>query len=138
MIGLLAQNPDYENGCYEQAYKLNSVALILVTVISSIMTSRNAHDYQKGDINSLQRHLYFASSYVWMVGIPLIVGFSVMSDNLSSWFLGEGYEKVPLLMQIMSVRFVLSGVWRDIWESVIYCNRKRKVLLDSYIFRGGI
>lgn len=109
MIGLLAQNPDYENGCYEQAYRLNSISLILVTVISSIMTSRNAHDYQKGDIDSLQRHLYFASSYVWMVGIPLIVGFAVMSGNLSSWFFGDGFEKVPVLLQIMSVRFVLSG-----------------------------
>lgn len=109
MIGLLAQNPDYENGCYEQAYKINSTALIVVTVISSIMTSRNAHDFAKGDVDSLKRHLYFASSYVWMMGIPLIVGFAVLSGNLSSWFLGEGYAAVSILLQIMSVRFVVSG-----------------------------
>ena len=110
MIGMFANNPDYENGCYEQAYKLNSTALILVTIISSIMTSRNAHDYEKGDIDSLKAHLNYACSYVWMVGIPLIVGFAVLSGNLSAWFLGEGYNEVPLLMQIMSVRFVVSGL----------------------------
>lgn len=109
MIGLLAKNPDYENGCYEQAYKINSIALIPVVVISSMMTSRNAYDFEKKDVDSLKRHLYFASSYVWMVGIPLIVGFSVLSGNLSSWFLGDGYAEVPVLLQIMSVRFVLSG-----------------------------
>lgn len=109
MIGLFAKNPDYENGCYEQAYKINNVALILVVVISSIMTSRNAHDYAKGDTESLKRHLYFSSSYVWMMGIPLIVGFAVLSGNLSSWFLGDGYEAVPILLQVMSVRFVVSG-----------------------------
>ena len=109
MIGLLAANPDYENGCYEQAYKLNSVALLLVTVISSVMISRNAHDYQTGDKDSLERHLYFACNYVWMIGVPLIVGFAVLSQNLSSWFLGDGYEEVPLLMQVMSVRFIASG-----------------------------
>lgn len=109
MIGLLATNSDYENGCYEQAYKLNSVALLLVTVISSVMISRNAHDYQVGDKNSLEKHLYFACNYVWMIGVPLIVGFAVLSQNLSSWFLGDGYAEVPLLMQVMSVRFIASG-----------------------------
>ncbi len=109
MIGLLADNPDYENGCYEQAYKLNSVALLLVTVISSVMISRNAHDYKVGDKKSLENHLYFACNYVWMIGVPLIVGFAVLSENLSSWFLGEGYAEVPLLMKVMSVRFIVSG-----------------------------
>ena len=109
MIGLLAENPDYENGCYEQAYKINSVALLLVTIISPVMMSRNAHDYEKGDMESIKRHLMFASSYVWMMGIPLIVGFAVLSDNLRSWYLGDGYAEVPLLMIIMSVRFISSG-----------------------------
>lgn len=109
MIGLIAANPDYENGCYEQAYKINSVALLLITVISSVMVSRNAHDYQVGDRQNLDKHLYYACNYVWMIGIPLIVGFAVLSENLSSWFLGEGYAEVPLLLKVMSVRFIASG-----------------------------
>lgn len=109
MIGLLAQNPDYQNGCYEQAYKLNSVALLLITVVSSVMVSRNAHDYSVGDFESVKRHIYFSSSYVWMLGLPLIVGFVVLSDNLCYWFLGDGYAEVPLLLMIMSVRFIASG-----------------------------
>lgn len=109
MIGMLAQNPDYENGCYEEAYKLNSVALTLVTIISSVMISRNSHDYAKGRFDLVQEHLYKSSSYVWMMGTPLIVGFFVLSKSLSSWFLGEGYVEVPLLLIIMSVRFISSG-----------------------------
>ena len=109
MIGLLSVNPDYENGCYEQAYKLNSVALLLVTVISSVMVSRNAYDYQTNNKEGLEKNLYFACNYVWMIGIPLIVGFAVMSENLSAWFLGDGYAEVPLLMKVMSVRFIASG-----------------------------
>ena len=110
MIGLLAENPDYENGCYEQAYKLNSVALLPITFISSVMISRNAHDYEMGDVDTVKRHLYLATNYVWMLGLPLIVGFAVLSENVCSWFLGEGYYEVPLLLKIMSVRFVVSGL----------------------------
>ncbi len=110
MIGLFASNPDYENGCYEQAYKLNSVALLLVTVISSVFISRNANEFSKGNTESLRNNVYFACNYVWLIGSALIVGFLVLSDNLSAWFLGEGYAEVPLLMRIMSVRFIFSGL----------------------------
>lgn len=110
MIGLLAENPDYQNGCYEQAYKLNGVALLLVTVISSVMVSRNAHDYSVGDMDSVKRHIYLAGNYTFMIGLPLIAGFFVLSGNLCSWFLGDGYAEVPLLLQIMSVRFIFSGL----------------------------
>lgn len=110
MIGLLATNQDYENGCYEQAYKLNSIMLLIVTVMSSAMIPRNAHDYAVGDMDSLKRHLNFSANYVWLTGVPLIVGCAVMANSLSSWFLGDGYDEVPLLLQIMSVRFIASGM----------------------------
>lgn len=126
MIGKLAENADYENGCYDQAYKINSIVLLLVTVISSVMVSRNAHDYKSGDMDSLKRHLNYAFNYVWMVGVPLIVGFMVLSENLSSWFLGEGYEEVPLLLKIMSVRYVFSGFIGVLSEQLFIAIGKEK------------
>lgn len=126
MIGWFAQNPDYENGCYEQAYKINSVALLLVTIISSVMMSRNAHDYETGDIERVRGHIYSASSYVWMMGTPLIVGFCVLSGNLSSWFLGSGYAEVPLLLCIMSVRFIVSGLGEVLGNQLFIAIKKEK------------
>lgn len=109
MIGLLAINPDYANGCYEQAYKINSLVLVLITIISPIFASRNAFEYANGNTENLRKNLYFASRYVWMMGVPLVFGIFVLSDNLCSWFLGVGYNEVPLLLILMSFRFIFSG-----------------------------
>lgn len=109
MIGLLAPNPDYENGCYEQAYKINSVAQTIVTVFSSVMMSRNSADYKNGDIESMKKHIYKNANYIWMTSLFFIAGFLVLSKNFSSWFFGKGYDEVPALLQIMSVRLVASG-----------------------------
>lgn len=137
MIGLLAKNPDYENGCYEQAYKLNSVALLATTIISSVMVSRNAYDYAGGNIESVRHHLYQASSYVWMMGLPLIVGFTVLSENLSSWFLGSGYQEVPLLLKIMSVRFIVSGFGEIFGNQLFIAIKKEKYpMIASFIGAG--
>lgn len=110
MIGILANNSDYENGCYDKAYQLNGMMLLLVTVISPVMIPRNAHDYAVGNNEEVKSHLEFSLNYTWLIGTPLIVGVSVLCYSLSAWFLGPGYDEVPLLLQIMSVRFVLSGI----------------------------
>lgn len=110
MIGYLTANPDYENGCYNQALKLNQTILILITVIDSIMIARNSHNYSKGDFNQVKNHIYFGANYVWHLGLPLIVGMCILSSNLSSWYLGAGYDEVYLLLDIMSVRFIVSGM----------------------------
>ena len=134
MIGLLAKNPDYENGCYEQAYKLNGVILLIVTVISPILMPRNSHDYSSGNLVSLDRHLKFAINYVWMFGIPLIFGISSLAWNLSSWFLGSGYAEVPLLLCIMSVRFVVSG-FSEIFGSQLFIaiGKEKYVSIATFI-----
>lgn len=109
MIGLLSSNPDYDNGCYEQAYKINSIAQILITLLSTVMMSRNTYDYQNGNIENMVNHIYSTSNYVWFVSLPLVAGFLTLSHNMSSWFLGEGYVEVPLLLWIMCVRLLTSG-----------------------------
>ncbi len=136
MIGLLAENPDYENGCYEQAYKINSVALLFVTIITSVMVSRNSYDYNAGNTEGLKNHISQAIRYVWMMGTPLIFGFAVLSSNLSSWFLGGGYAEVPILMQIMSVRFIISG-FGDVFGSQLFLAINKEKYSTVATFMGA-
>ena len=110
MIGYLAVNPDYENGCYSQALKLNQTILILITVIDSVMIARNFRDFAAKKYDEVKNHLYFACNYVIHLGLPLICGICVLSNSLSAWFLGEGYEIVPMLLNIMSIKFIVSGL----------------------------
>lgn len=110
MIINLAENGEFENGCYSQALVLNQTMLIAITVIDSIMNARNTYEYNQGNQDVVKKNVYFSSSYVLHIGLPMIVGICILCDNLSSWYLGDGYEVVPLLLQIMSVRFIFSGM----------------------------
>ncbi len=134
MIGILSSNPKYDNGCYEQAYKINSVALVFVTVISPILIPRNSHDYSIGDYDSFNYHINFAIKYVFLISLPMIFGFFVLSDNLSSWFLGDGFDTVALMLRIMSVRFLFSGLTVVFSEQIFIAIGKEKLTLIATIF----
>lgn len=109
MIGLLSPNADYDNGCYEQAYKINNVAQTFILIFSSVTMSRNVFDFKNGNFEAMNERIYKTCRYIWMSSIFLVVGFLVLSENFSSWFFGEGYDEVPLLFCIMSVRLLVSG-----------------------------
>lgn len=109
MIGWLSPNPDYDNGCYEQAYKINNIAQTFITISSAVMMSRNVYAYKKGDIESMNNNIYKTCRYVWLTSLFLVSGFLVLSENFCGWFLGEGYAEVPTLMYIMAIRLLVSG-----------------------------
>lgn len=138
MIGLLAKNPDYENGCYEQAYKVNGVALLLITVISPIFIPRNASEIANNNEDGLRKNIYFVCNYTWMLGLPMIIGFAVLSNNLSSWFLGQGYESAPILMTIMSIRFISSGLSECFGNQYFIAKGKENIVTLSAVIAAVI
>lgn len=129
MIGLLSPNADYDNGCYEQAYKINSVAQTFITVFSSVMISRNAYEYRRGNIDVMNEHIYMTGRYVWFTSVFFVAGFMVLSDNFSSWFLGEGYVEVPLLYRIMCVRLMASGFSIVLGDRFISMGREKSWMI---------
>ncbi len=133
MIGLLAKNADYENGCYEQAYKINSMCVLLPCLLDNVFISRNADEYAKGGIKALEKNIYFACNFAWLISIPLVVGNFVAIGNFSSWFLGDGYAEVPMLLMIMSVRFITSGIGNVFSSQLFIVVGKEKYCLITSI-----
>ncbi len=133
MIGLLAKNADYENGCYEQAYKINSVCVLFPCLLDSVFISRNADEYAKGGLKALESNIYFACNFAWLISVPLVVGNFVLVSNFSSWFFGDGYEIVPLLLIVMSFRFVTSGIGNVFSSQFFICIGKEKYCLITSI-----
>lgn len=108
MIGVITHN-SYENGYYEQAFKISRVALALVTSLGSVMMPRIAF-YLDKDFEYVRSTLYKAYRFVWMLSIPLTLGIVGVAPNLVPWFFGEGYEPVVQLLRILSMLIIAIGV----------------------------
>lgn len=109
MIGLLADNPDFENGCYEQAEKIVKMATTIIISLGTVMIPRNTSLYNEGKIDQLKNNIYFASRYVWAIGLPIMFGLIAISDYIVPWFLGIEFTKSAMIMKLLSPLVIFMG-----------------------------
>ncbi len=98
-----------ENGYYEQAEKIVKLMLTLLTSLGTVMMPRNAKEAQENDRIALRKNINNACSYTWVLGVPLMFGVAAVAPALVPWFLGPGYSKCILLIQIFSPLILIVG-----------------------------
>ncbi len=109
MIGLITKS-SFENGYYEQAIKMSKVTLSIITALGPVMIPRIGFYFQKGNMEKVQFYLYRGYRFVWFMGIPMCLGMIGISYHTIPWFLGDGYEKVSLLLNILSLLILAIGL----------------------------
>ena len=105
---------DIENGYYEQAEKIVKLVMTVATSLSVVMIPKNVTFIQNNDIEGLKNNIYKSLRFTLLISIPMCLGIICIAKNFSPWFFGDGYEKVPYLLMILSVIIIsigLSGVF---------------------------
>jgi len=101
MIGAILNNMD-EVGYYEQSQKIIKILLTIITAVGTVMLPRLANCFAKKDYEQIKRYMYKTFSFVFMLSFPLTFGIIVVANNFAPLFFGKGYEKVPMIMQVLS------------------------------------
>lgn len=100
---------DLENGYYEQADKLVKLSLTFITAIGTVMVPRNTHEIACGNIDGVKKNLSTASKLVMMIGVPMTLGIIAVSSNIVPWFFGAGFDKVIILLRVLSPLIIIIG-----------------------------
>lgn len=125
MIGWFAIGKD-ENGYYEQAQKLSQMAANVVTGISVVTMPRMAYLLEVGKSKEFQNRLEKSIKFVLFISFPMCFGIIGVSDYLIPLFLGNGYEKSIILLQIFSVLMVIIGLNNAIGKQVLMASKRQK------------
>lgn len=101
---------DIENGFYDQSEKLVKMAMTIITSLGTIMIPRNSQAIASGEREEFKRNINGALKFVLLIGTPVMFGLAAIANNLSPWFFGTGYEKVPNLIMICSPLILIIGL----------------------------
>lgn len=108
-VEVVKKYSDLENGYYEQAEKLVKLSMTIIIAMGTVMIPRNSNEYAVGNLDKVKDNIYFSSRFVYLLGIPIMLGFAAIANNFIPWFLGEGYGKSILLIQIFSPLVLIIG-----------------------------
>lgn len=91
-----------ENGYYEQTEKVVRMALAIVTSLGTVMIPRIAKLYHDKNTNQMKYFIGNSYQFVWLVGIPIMIGLIAIVNTFVPVFYGSGFDRIKVLMPVYS------------------------------------
>lgn len=132
MIGAIILNKS-EVGYYDQSQKVIKVLLTVITSLGTVMLPRIASSYadKKGD--TIKAYMKKSFNMVFFLAFPIIFGVIAVSNAFVPVFFGEGYDKVSLLMKIISPILLLIGLSNVIGTQYLLPTKRQKEFTISVV-----
>ena len=109
MIGRIIVDKS-EVGFYEQGQKVIRVLLTLVTSLGIVMIPRMANTFASGDKEKVYDYMKKSFKFVFFLAFPIVFGLMSVSSIFVPLFFGPGYEKVIILINVISPTILLTGM----------------------------
>lgn len=97
MIGEITKNMT-EVGYYDQAQKIVTATLTVVSALQIVMNSRIANAYSVKDEKEIKLCLEKSFNFVWFLAIPMMFGMMGIATKFVPWFYGEGFDGVSSIL----------------------------------------
>lgn len=111
-----------ENGYYEQACNIESIIFMLFASLNITMRPRMAYLFQNKEIETIQILMKKSLAFVLLFVLPVSAGLYLIADLFVPWYFGAGFEKVAVLLRIMSMWVLIKAVSNCLVEQAIVPN----------------
>ena len=136
MLGLITGS-QVENGYYEQAYRITSIVMTVITSLNIVIAPRMAYLYKKGDIAQIRYRLAKSLRFVFLLSIPMTIGLMIVGPGFSQWFFGPGYEKVQILMPVIAPIIFIIAISNCLGvQCLTPCGKRAKSAMALWIGAG--
>ena len=125
MLGKIIANKA-ETGYYEQSQKIIRVLLTLVTSLGTVMVPRMASMFANGEKKKISEYMNKSFNFTYLLSFPIIFGLISICNNFVPWFFGSGYDKVKILMCIISPIILLMGIANIIGTQYLLPTKRQK------------
>ena len=125
MIGALVADKA-ETGYYEQGQKVISLLLTVVTSLGVVMVPRMASTFMSGDNEKIKDYLKMSFRFVFFLAFPIMFGITSIAESFVPVFFGEGYDKVVILISIISPILLLMGMANVLGTQYLLPTKRQK------------
>lgn len=132
MIGKLVENKS-ELGFYEQGQKVIRLLLTIVTSLGVVMIPRMASTFASGDKEKINDYMKMSFKFVFFLAFPIMFGIVSISKDFVPIFFGNGYDKVAILINIISPILLLMGIANVVGTQYMLPTKRQKEYTISVV-----
>lgn len=137
MIGTIVIDKS-EVGFYEQAQKMIKMFLTIITSFGTVMVPRMAAIYINGEKQKIKEYMKKSFNFVWIISIPMMFGIMSVANKFVPLFYGDGYDKVSILMCVISPIIIIIGMSNVIGTQYLIPTKHQKEYTISVISGAGV
>ena len=124
-----------EVGYYEQAGKIVSIPLSLITALGTIMLPRISNLVAIKDLNAIKKYIYKSVKFMMFLAFPICLGLIAVSSDFIPVFLGYEFTKSSVLIYYLSITIIFISFANIVRTQYLIPNEKDKIYVISVI--GG-
>lgn len=115
-----------EVGYYEQTQKIVNLLITIVTSLGTVIVPRIANNFINNNKRSITQYLSKSLKFTFMLSIPMILGIIIVVDEFVPIFFGNGYQKVGMLIKILSAIILFTGITNVFGVQYLIPTKKQK------------
>ena len=133
MLGILTSNIS-EVGYYEQTQKVIKVLLAVITSMGTVMLTRISNSFSNGEKENVNEYIKKSFNIVFLLAFPMIFGIIAISQRFVPVFFGNGFEKVIILMNVISPIILIIGISNVIGMQYLLPTKRQKEFTMSVLY----
>lgn len=127
-----------EVGFYEQTQKIIKILMTIITSLSTVMVPRIAKCFADKEYNKIKEYMMKSFNFIFFLAFPMMFGLMSISNNFVPVFFGEGYEKVVMLLIIMSPILIAIPFSGTIGSQYLVASKRQKEFTISVIIGASV
>lgn len=135
MLGALT--PVSEVGFYENAEKIISIPMTLISTLGTVMLPRMSNLMVEGNKEKVEQYIKKSINFIMFLAFPICFGLITIGNNFAPLFFGIDFEKTGTLIVLLAITFPILSFANVIRTQYLIPKEKDKVFLLSS-FYGAI
>ena len=129
MLGALSSSDQVSY--FSQIMTVINLALSIISAFVGVLTPHIANVYSEGKEFEIRNLSRLAINFVYLLGLPMLVGCLVCGDLFVPTFFGIQYKPAVPILHILSLLFVILGFGQILGGFLISTNRQKKYTIAT-------
>lgn len=125
-IMLGAMSSTEQVGFFSQIYTVVNLAITLIYAFVAVLTPRIAALYNDNRLVEVRQYTDIAVGYVYLLGLPMMIGSFCLGNLFVPVFFGSGYLKAVPIMYVLSTLYIIVGMGQLLGSFLVAINRQLK------------